>query len=486
MVQRKKTSARPQRQHKKSQASRHDRRRRLEQANPDRQHTQRAKFPLVGGLAAAVAKMAGALDARMSFRLAIIVAGMLLADDRRTASSWFVAAGVLDDWDRFYDALISIGRKSRDISEVVLRFVIEKLDPGPGGRITLAIDDTPEKRYGRQVEGAGVHHDPTPGPAGGEFCYGHNWVSLALLAKHPLWGVIALSLRSLLYVREVDVPQLDEKRGWVFQTKHQLAAQLVSWFMALLRSWKLERIVWVVVDGAYAARPFLDAVLAEGAVVVSRLRKDAALFDLPPARTPGQRGRPRKYGAKLSLAKRSAHPGGWQSITYNCRGGEVTREYKTFLAMSHLTDKLIRVVLVRFEDGGCIPYFCTDLNATVCDILEAAADRWAIEEHFHDVKEIWGAGQQQVRNVWSNIGCWHLNQWLHTLVELASWDESSETLVNRTARPWDNANRRPSHADRRRTMALQILRAEFPATRPATPETQKYLTLAESLLALCT
>ncbi|MEK6594169.1 MAG: transposase [Pseudomonadota bacterium] len=486
MAQRKKPSLRPQRQHKKSQPSRHDKRRRLEQANPDRQHTSRAKFPLVGGLAVAVAKMAGVFDARMSFRLAILVAGMLLADDRRTASSWFVAAGVLDDWDRFYDALISIGRQSRDVSVVVLRLVVEKLDPGLGGRITLAIDDTPEKRYGRHVEGAGVHHDPTPGPAGGEFCYGHNWVSLAWLAKHPRWGVIALSLRSLLYVREVDVPQLDAKRGWAFQTKHQLAAQLVSWFMATLRSWKLERVVWVVVDGAYAARPFLDAVLAEATVVVSRLRKDAALFDLPPARTPGQRGRPRKFGAKLSLAKRASHRGGWQSITYRCRGVEVTREYKMFLAMSHLAEQPIRVVLVRFDDGGWIPYFCTDPNATVRDILEAAADRWAIEEHFHDVKEIWGAGQQQVRNVWSNIGCWHLNQWLHTLVELASWDESPATLVNRTARPWDNADRRPSHADRRRKIAVEMLRTEFPATLPATPETQKYLALVESLITLCT
>ena len=124
--------------------------------NPDRQQTSRAKFPLVGWLAAAVGKMAGALDQRMSFRRAIIVAGMLLADDRRTASSWFVAAGVLDDWDRFYDALISIGRHSRDVSVVVLRLVIDKLDPGSGGRITLALDDTPEKRYGRHVEGAGV------------------------------------------------------------------------------------------------------------------------------------------------------------------------------------------------------------------------------------------------------------------------------------------------------------------------------------------
>ena len=97
MVQRKRRSSQPQPLHKQSKSSRHDRRRRLEQANSGRRHTSHATFPLVGGLAAAVAKMAGALDARMSFRLAILVAGMLLADDRRTASSWFAAARVLDD-----------------------------------------------------------------------------------------------------------------------------------------------------------------------------------------------------------------------------------------------------------------------------------------------------------------------------------------------------------------------------------------------------
>ena len=44
-------------------------------------------------------------------------------------------------------------------------------------------------------------------------------------------------------------------------------------------------------------------------------------------------------------------------------------------------------------------YFCTDPQVEVRDILETVAARWAIEEHFHDVKEVWGAGQQQVRNV---------------------------------------------------------------------------------------
>ena len=291
---------------------------------------------------------------------------------------------------RFHDALMSVGRRSRDVSLEVLRQVVAKLDPGPGGRI--------------------------------EWLYGHNWVTLAWPAKHPLWGVFALPLRSLLYMRAIDVPQLDERYGWEFATKHQLAARLVLWFVETLRLWGLVRAVWVVVDGAYAERPFLDAILKVGVTVVSRLRKDAELFDLPPSRRPGQRGRPPVRGAKLSLAKRASHPEGWQSIVYHCRGVEVTRDYKTFIALSTLTEGLVRVVLVRFEDGGWIPYFRTDPNASVRDILEVAAARWAIEEHFHDVQEIWAAGQQQVRHVWSNIGCWNPNGWMFTLVELAAWD----------------------------------------------------------------
>ena len=33
-------------------------------------------------------------------------------------------------------------------------------------RVLLVIDDTPTKRYGPQGAGAGMHHDPTPGPKG--------------------------------------------------------------------------------------------------------------------------------------------------------------------------------------------------------------------------------------------------------------------------------------------------------------------------------
>jgi len=144
----------------------------------------------------------------------------------------------------------------------------------------------------------------------------------------------------------------------------------------------------------------------------------------------------------------------------------------------------IRVVLVRFEDGSWAPYFCTDTSAEVRDILEAVAARWAIEEHFHDVKEVWGAGQQQVRNVWSNVGCWHLNQWLYTLVELCCWDMGKSELTDRRARPWDNPDRRPSHADRRRSISREMLQKQFLAALPHTPNNHKFRTLFEALVAL--
>lgn len=478
----KRRQAEHKRNHKKSQ---HDKRERLKRPNPKRKKTTKARVPLAGAMQTAVLVLQAVLDRRIAFRLSILVAGMLLADDRRTASAWFVAGGVQDDWDRFYDCLLSVGRTSTKLSTAVLGLVVQKFAPGLGDRIVLAMDDSPTSRYGKHVEGAGVHHNPTPGPADGEWLYGHNWVALAWLATHPLWGVIALPLRSMLYVRQVDVPKLAEKYDWEFRTKHQLGVELLTWFVQTLRVLGVKTKVWLVADGAYAARPFLKPVLDLGIVVVSRLRKDACLYDLPPKPDPHQRGRHRIYGRnKMSLAKRAANKKGWQTISYLCRGIEVTRQVKTFLATSELVSGPIRVVIIRFEDGGWAPYFCTDTSAEVRDILEAVAARWAIEEHFHDVKEVWGAGQQQVRNVWSNIGCWHLNGWLYTLVELCSWDIEKSKLTDRSDRPWDNPDRRPSHADRRRAISREMLEKQFLTALPKAPENHKLRKLFQDLIAI--
>jgi hypothetical protein len=96
--------------------------------------------------------------------------------------------------------------------------------------------------------------------------------------------------------------------------------------------------------------------------------------------------------------------------------------------------------------------FSADPQATPEEILEAMADRGALEQTNKDVKEIWGAGQQQVRNLDSNVGCFNLNLWMYSLVEAWAWDKSEGELVDRSACPWDSEPRRPSHQDKRRAL----------------------------------
>jgi hypothetical protein len=363
---------------------------------------------------------------------------------------------------------------------------LAKFDPGPDGHLTLAVDDSPTKRYGKCVEGAGVHRNPTPGPADGDWVYGHNWVSLCLLARHASWGVIALPLRSLLYVRAIGVPKLADKYDWKFKTKHELAMELTTWVVGHARSMGLKCPIWLAADGAYATSKMVKPLTKLGVTLFSRLRKDAKLFDLPPARDPKQRGRPPIYGKnQLSLAKRAGQPDGWSFVTHRSRGQEVTTKCKSFEATSQIAGGVVRVVIVSFPDGGWAPYFCTDPRIAVADILETVDSRWAIEEHFHDVKEVWGAGQQQVRNVWSSVACWNLNQWMYTMVELCSWDLSAERIVDRADRPWDNPNRRPSHADRRRAIVKEMLGKQFCTLLPVEQMTDKIRRLIADVISLC-
>jgi hypothetical protein len=424
------------------------------------------------------------LHARLAGRLLPLVAGMLFAQGRRTVASWLRGGGLGDDFRRYYYFLGSLGRNAKSVASLLLRRVVDVLQPGE--RILVAIDDTPTKRYGPQVEGAGVHHNPTPGPADQQFLYGHIWVTLAWVVRHPLWGTIGLPLRALLYVRQKQIALLHTLYGVTFQTKLEMAADLVEWFVQWLF---LEKTVWVVADGAYAKRPFLKRVLAAGVVVVSRLRRDAALWTVPQPEQPrcGQpqkRGPKPKYGNRaISLAKRAGHRQGWQTGDFVLYGKKVTKTYKTFLATYKPVGGKIRVVLVRDTDGW-IAFFCTDTEATVEQILEAVADRAAIEQDFHDLKEVHGAGQQQVRHYWANVAVYHLNLWLHTLIELWAWTKTHEQLCDRSQSPWDNPERRPSHADRRNALRRHCLRAEIQIAAKNRRLTRKFQGLLRRLVRL--
>jgi hypothetical protein len=423
--------------------------------------------------------LASWLDRRSADRLPPILCGVLFAKGRRTVTSWFRAAGITTTFRNAYTAINSAGWRADSLAVSALAAVRPLLDKK---RLLVAIDDTPTKRQGPEVEGAGIHRHPSPGPANEPFLYGHVFVTLAALARHPEDGVIALPLKADMYVRARDVPALPPERERGFKTKLELAGEQLRW----LAAWAGHRHdeMWAVVDGGYACRPFLDAARGAGFTVVGRLRKDAALWGLPAPRRPGQRGRPRVYGEqRISLGGRAASPWGWEQVECEQYGEAVVKTVKTFVATWRPARGPIRVVIVR-EEGRWLAFFATDPDATAAEVLSAAADRNSLEQAFKNVKEVWGAGEQQVRNLRSNEACFNINLWMMSLVEAWAWGMPEGELVDREGSPWDNRPRRPSHADKRKALQREVLRAEITEGLRGRPTKAVMRALADRLVTL--
>jgi DDE superfamily endonuclease len=426
-------------------------------------------------------RLASALDPRSAPRLVRLFLGAILARGRRTVTSWIRAAGLSNEFRPCYTTVSAAGKRTDLIAAHLAHGVVKPLVTA--ARLTFALDDTPTPRYGPHVQGAGVHHNPCPGPAGSPFVYGHVWVVLGLLACHPAWGVVALPLLARLYVRAKDLSGIDPRHRPAFRTKLELAVDLMRWAVGWLGL--LGKPLWVVADGAYAKAAFLKPLRALGVTVVSRLRKDAALWTVPGPRPPHRRGRSRVYGEhRVDLAKRAGQRRGWATGAFTLYGKETTKRYKTFAATWRPAGGAIRVVLVD-EPRGWAAFFCTDPTATVADILGCVADRFSLETTFRDCKEVVGAGQQQVRFVWANVGAFHVCLWAFTMTEAWAWGRAEEGLVDhRSASPWDDEPRRPSHADKRWAWRRELLGDEIRAALRAGVTEREIHAAAERLLNL--
>jgi DDE superfamily endonuclease len=83
------------------------------------------------------------------------------------------------------------------------------------------------------------------------------------------------------------------------------------------------------------------------------------------------------------------------------------------------------------------------------------------------------------------IGAFHLCLWTFTMTEAWAWNRDEKALIeHRSASPWDNGARRPSHADKRRSRRRELLGNEIRAVlRPGAAE-QELQAAAERMLQL--
>jgi len=133
--------------------------------------------------------------------------------------------------------------------------------------------------------------------------------------------------------------------------------------------------------------------------ILSRLRVNASLFDLPPTRHNHQRGRPRKYGDKVGSAQLLALRFIEYAITYSVNLYGKQREVVAYdrIVMLKTLKCPVRVVWI-YRKSSWIALFTTDLDLSVEQIIEYYGARWKIESGFKEIKQEIGSAKSQTRN----------------------------------------------------------------------------------------
>ncbi len=167
---------------------------------------------------------------------------------------------------------------------------------------------------------------------------------------------------------------------------------------------------------AYAQRPLsVKRVLAAGVTVISRLRWRCRLWVMPmlvvdpgPKRSSAGRRNTANNGSTWPNGRQGPAAGrpGCSPSTADC----VVKKYKTFLASYKPVGGVIRAALAREVESWWRTF--TDPDLSVASILEAVADRSALEQVFHDVTEVQRSGSATIAlHVWANVGAWNLIGW---------------------------------------------------------------------------
>jgi len=293
----------------------------------------------------------------------------------------------------FYRAAWSLPQVSHLLLARVIVPLLDRCALHP--QIDLAIDDTTCGRYGKHVAWAGYFKDASASNTAQTVVHwAHNWVIGVVAMRPKRWPnwVLGLPVLFALYRKPKDCDRMHP-----FQTRQQIAAQMIRTTHAALP----DRMIRVAADGQYATTQVVEAAAESASNLVSRLRSDAALYQLPPKHQRYKRGRRRKKGRRLPIPRQLAarRKTGWRTITVLVYGKRVQRQVWALTCLWYHVAKAQPIKLLIVRDPSGVQQddylFCTDPKVSDEEIIERFAARWPIEECIHDGKQLGGFEQVQ-------------------------------------------------------------------------------------------
>ena len=263
--------------------------------------------------------------------------------------------------------------------------------------VVIAVDEHIERRRGAKIKAKGYYRDAVRSTKKCVVkCSGLKWITVMILKKLP-WHSrqFALPFMTILAPSK----KANEKGGKRHKTTIDWTLQLVK----QLRRWLPDRRIVLSTDGGFANALLGWEAIYQKVHLVTRLRKDARLFNFPEKRSgPGRKA---KKGERLiapgeMLKQRDID---WKEAEVSWYGGKKkVILHATFTCLWHVegNDPLpARIVLLRDPEEKYEPLvlmgISRDFSLSVIEIIETYVNRWNQEVTHKEVREHLGVETQR-------------------------------------------------------------------------------------------
>ena len=335
--------------------------------------------------------LAQAVPPRSTITFLELLIGAMITD-RGFVTEAFLAITQRRRWHAYYKWLESGHWSWVAVSLQLCRLLVANFAPPVW---CLIIDDTLLLRASRKAPGVGTHFDHSKKPNRPKYIWGQGWVTLAAVIPGQSigksWAVPLLS-------------RLVRKGG--NHGKLVTARVLLRVVRGIFGAPRL------LLDAWYMRAPVINYALAEGMAVIGQARRDLALYAPPEPRPAGKRGRPAKYGTKITEAVVNTLQE-TRSFMFIYGKGQGVRYRSAIVLAKFLGGRKVRAVWVRMEDEQGVPkawrlLISTDISLSATEIISGYALRWAIEPMFNTwknslgIKEVWQQRRQTLHR-WVQI-----------------------------------------------------------------------------------
>lgn len=335
-----------------------------------------------------------------------------------------------------------------------------KLIPEPltDGNLIVALDDYINPKTGKRIFGCHKFFDHAAKQNQSKYPWSQNIVAIGLLKiVKGRWACLPLSYRLYHLKKDLEKKRLRiGKRKVKFQTKFEQAVGMLVDISMVFRgpiinvtdSWFGNNGLWKPLRERLGSRFHL----------ISRLRSNINLYDLPIEQQKRKRGRPRKYGKKLgnasSLASRHKCLGKEYCVNLYSRIRTVIA-YERVVMLKTLKCP-VRVVWV-YRQKQWVALFSTDPTLSVEKIIEYYGARWKIEAGFKELKRDIGSAETQSRNPYAVMNHLHFSM----MATSFAWIYASRLVKTPRRRHSVKGRKHFAFSDIRRIVAEAALNDNF-------------------------